>query len=222
MERLGHACRRSRCFRFAATAGGCWRPGRGWQVDIAPYNQNRHPTHVERRVCCHPGKFHRTPRRSSDFCMFAALFLIFTTLTSTQIPLLNNTSIAPSIVLINSLASLIPAPTRSIYASTKAASLVLYQALAIEHPRIKFSNIIPSTVEGDFRASAVDSGPVRESNPNKTGLKKEDVALRCIQAADNAERTVFMPATMRYVHFLFWIIPSFVERMAAKKYNYTP
>ena len=156
------------------------------------------------------------------FVCLPLYFLIFTTLTSTQIPLLNNTSIAPSIVLINSLASLIPAPTRSIYASTKAASLVLYQALAIEHPRIKFSNIIPSTVEGDFRASAVDSGPVRESNPNKTGLKKEDVALRCIQAADNAERTVFMPATMRYVHFLFWIIPSFVERMAAKKYNYTP
>ena len=101
--------------------------------------------------------------------------LIITHILRWQIPMLENTSAAPSIVLVNSLASVIPAPTRTIYASTKASSLVLYQALSIEHPRIAFTHYMPYTVEGDFRASAVDSGPVREKDPNATGLKREDV-----------------------------------------------
>ncbi|KAF8190074.1 hypothetical protein BJ912DRAFT_353729 [Pholiota molesta] len=138
----------------------------------------------------------------------------------TFVPMLTNTSKAPSIVLVNSLASIIPAPTRTLYASTKASSLVLYQALSIEHPRIQFTFFMPSTVEGDFRASAVDSGPVREKDPNAHGLKREAVARRCIQAADSGEKAVFMPETMRYAHLLYWIAPSFIERMASRKYNF--
>ncbi|KAF9463107.1 hypothetical protein BDZ94DRAFT_1218598 [Collybia nuda] len=138
----------------------------------------------------------------------------------TFIPLLTATSQSPSILLISSLAALIPAPTRTLYASTKAASLMLYQALSIEHPAIAFSFCTPSTVEGDFRASAVDKGPVRELDPNKFGLKREDVAGRCIEAVDTAERTVFMPGTMRLAHLVYWICPSFVEWRARKKYNF--
>ncbi|EDR04783.1 uncharacterized protein LACBIDRAFT_303996 [Laccaria bicolor S238N-H82] len=138
----------------------------------------------------------------------------------TFIPLLSKTSKSPAITLVSSLASVIAAPTRTIYASTKAASLVLYQALSIEHPNISFSLILPSTVEGDFRASAVDSGPVREVDPNKHGLKREDVARRCIAAADAGEKTVFIPPFVRYGHLLYWIWPSFVEWRARKKYNF--
>ncbi|KAL1747350.1 hypothetical protein HDZ31DRAFT_80575 [Schizophyllum fasciatum] len=138
----------------------------------------------------------------------------------TFIPLLSRTSKAPSILLISSLASVIPAPTRSIYASTKGASLLLYQSLAIEHPNIAFSHVLPSTVEGDFRASAVDAGPVREANPNKHGLKREYVAARCVRAVDEGQRTVFLPGTMRLGHLLYWLWPSFVERQARKKYNF--
>ncbi|TFY71659.1 hypothetical protein EVG20_g1349 [Dentipellis fragilis] len=95
----------------------------------------------------------------------------------TMIPLLERSSV-PAILLISSLAAVIPAPTRAVYGSTKAASFVLFQALAIEHPHIIFSSVLPYTVEGDFRASAVDAGPVREADPNKHGLKREDVAAR--------------------------------------------
>ena len=133
--------------------------------------------------------------------------------------MLSNTSKSPSILLVNSLASLIPAPTRTLYASTKAASLVLYQALSIEHPKIAFTVCMPSTVEGDFRASAVDVGPVRERDPNKHGLKRELVARRCIDAIDKGEKTVFMPVIMRFAHLLYWIWPSFVESEARKKYH---
>ncbi|TFK38792.1 NAD(P)-binding protein [Crucibulum laeve] len=136
------------------------------------------------------------------------------------IPLLQRTSPSPSVLLLNSLASVIPAPTRSIYASTKSASLLLFQALSIEHPSIAFSHILPATVEGDFRASAVDGGPVREKDPNKSGLKREYVADRCVLAVDRREKTVFMPWAMRPAHFLYWIWPSYVERMAREKYNF--
>ncbi|KAF7290388.1 hypothetical protein HMN09_01296800 [Mycena chlorophos] len=140
----------------------------------------------------------------------------------TFIPLLESSSPSPSILLVNSLASVIPAPTRSIYASTKAASLKLYQALAIEHPHIAFTQFMPSTVEGDFRASAVDGGTARESDPNKTGLKREDVARRCLDAIDYGEKHVWMPWTMGPSHIVYWLFPRFVESRASKKYHYTP
>ncbi|KAF9440899.1 NAD(P)-binding protein, partial [Macrolepiota fuliginosa MF-IS2] len=138
----------------------------------------------------------------------------------TFIPMLSDTSKSPSILLVSSLASLIPAPTRTIYASTKSASLLLYQALAIEHRGISFSLIMPSTVEGDFRTSAVDAGPVREQDPNKNGLKRDVVAERCIQAVDNREKTVFIPRFMRVAHILYWLVPTLVEWRASVKYGF--
>ncbi|KAJ6505798.1 hypothetical protein C8R47DRAFT_967631 [Mycena vitilis] len=138
------------------------------------------------------------------------------------IPLLESRSPHPSILLVNSLASAIPAPTRTLYASTKAASLHLYQALAIEHPRIAFTHFLPSTVEGDFRASAVDGGKVREADPNKTGLKREAVARRCITAIEGQEKNVFMPWSMGPGHLLYWVWPGFVEWRARVKYNFSP
>jgi short-subunit dehydrogenase len=134
--------------------------------------------------------------------------------------MMTSTSKSPSILLVSSLASVIPAPTRALYASTKSASLLLYQALAIEHRGITFSVVMPSTVEGDFRASAVDGGPVLEQDPNKRGLKREAVALRCIQAVDNKEKTVFMPGLMRVGHLLYWLFPSFIEWRARVKYGF--
>lgn len=137
---------------------------------------------------------------------------------------MSRTSTSPSILLISSLAALAPAPTRGLYGATKSASLLLYQSLAIEHPDITFTCIIPSTIEGDFRKSAVDAGPVRELNPNKHGLKRDWVAQRCIDAVDAQERTVFMANFYRLVPMLVYTIDSWgrriVERSARKKYNF--
>lgn len=53
---------------------------------------------------------------------------------------------------------------------------MLFRALAIEHPSIAFNYICPGTIEGNFRASAVDGGDVREV---LTGaLKSEAVCSR--------------------------------------------
>lgn len=105
------------------------------------------------------------------------------------------------------------------FSSTEYHSL-LYQSLAIEHPSISFTFIVPGTVEGDFRASAVDGGPTRETDPNKHGLKREVVARRCVRAIDKRERMVFMPQIYREAHFLYWTVPSFIEWRARVKYNF--
>lgn len=139
-----------------------------------------------------------------------------------QIPMLTRTSTAPAILLVSSLAALVPAPTRALYAATKASSLLLYQALAIEHRDIAFAFILPGTIEGDFRASAVDSGPVREADPNKHGLKINYVAAKCIEAVDRGVRgNVMMPwIPYFFAPSLYCLFPSLVERLAARKYNF--
>jgi short-subunit dehydrogenase len=93
----------------------------------------------------------------------------------------------------------IPAPTRTLYGSTKSASLLLYQSLSIEHPDIHFSFVLPSTVEGDFRAGAVDGRKVDETGPTKDGLKRMVVARKCIRAVDWGVKSVFMPGYYRWV-----------------------
>ncbi|KZP22074.1 NAD(P)-binding protein [Athelia psychrophila] len=139
----------------------------------------------------------------------------------TFIPMLSQTSPSPSILLLSSLAAVVPAPTRTLYGSTKGAALLLYQSLAIEHPGIKFSFILPWTVEGDFRAGAVDGGPVREKNPTSIGLKRGTVAKACLKAVDWGTRTVFMPWFYRYANIVYWLWPSYVEWRARIKYNYS-
>ncbi|KAG8736745.1 hypothetical protein FRC12_017470 [Ceratobasidium sp. 428] len=136
----------------------------------------------------------------------------------TFIPLLETTSKRPAIALISSLAAVVPAPTRALYCSTKSASLLLFQSLAIENPRIKFTNIIPSTIEGDFRASAVDSGDVREVL--KGALKKQAVAEAIMRGVDTETRNVWMPNTMRMGLFLYWLWPGLIEKIAMRKYNF--
>lgn len=136
--------------------------------------------------------------------------------------MLTRTSTAPAILLVSSMAALVPAPTRALYAATKASSLLLYQSLAIEHRDIAFAFILPVTIEGDFRASAVDAGPVREADPNKHGLRIDYVASRCIDAVDKGVRgSVMMPwIPYFFAHDLYHLFPSLVERRAARKYNF--
>lgn len=136
--------------------------------------------------------------------------------------MLLRTSASPSILLVSSVAAIIPAPTRALYAATKASSLLLFQSLAIEHPQIAFSFILPATIEGNFRASAVDAGPVREADPNKHGLKTEYVAEKCIDAVDRAiTGNVVLPWFPYGIgHHLYYLWPSFIEKQARKKYNF--
>lgn len=140
-----------------------------------------------------------------------------------QLPLLQASSPSPSILLISSLAALVPPPTRALYASTKAASLLFYQTLAIEHPAVAFSHCIPGTVKGNFRASAVDGVSTDVGKKGQHGLEQHIVAKRCVQGVDGGERLIFMPWWYsRGAHALYWIFPPALEDFARRKYNFSP
>ncbi|KAI1212108.1 NAD(P)-binding protein [Annulohypoxylon truncatum] len=141
----------------------------------------------------------------------------------TFIPMLLRTSVSPSILLISSIAALVPAPTRALYAATKASSLLLFQSLAIEHPKIAFTFVLPATIQGNFRASAVDAdATAREAGPNQRGLKLDYVADRCVDAVDQQVRGNVVIPKFPYAiaHHLYYIWPSFIEKQARKKYNF--
>ncbi|KAF8957038.1 hypothetical protein BDZ97DRAFT_2062476 [Flammula alnicola] len=88
--------------------------------------------------------------------------------------------------------------------TSKAPSVVLVNPLSrhIHHP---------STDTHPLRLYEIDRGPVKGKGPNDRGRKREDVATRFIQAADNREKAVFMPETMHYAHLLYWIWLSFIK-----------
>lgn len=139
------------------------------------------------------------------------------------IPMLMRTSPSPSILLISSIAAIIPAPTRALYAATKASSLLLFQSLAIEHPKIAFTFFLPATLQGNFRASAVDADPAtREAGPNRGGLELDYVAFRCMDAMDYRMRGNIMMPSFPYAmaHHLYYLWPSLIEKQARKKYNF--
>ncbi|KAI1102421.1 NAD(P)-binding protein [Jackrogersella minutella] len=141
----------------------------------------------------------------------------------TFIPMLLRTSPSPSILLVSSVAAVVPAPTRALYAATKASSLLLFQSLAIEHPRIAFTFVLPATIQGNFRASAVDADPAtRGSGPNQRGLKPDYVAERCVDAVDRQVRGSVVIPWFPYAiaHHLYYLWPSFIERQARKKYDF--
>lgn len=142
----------------------------------------------------------------------------------TFIPMMKRTSASPAIVLVSSVAALVPAPTRALYAATKAASLLFFQSLAIEQPDIAFTCVLPATIEGNFRSSAVDVDPSQKMDEtNKKGLKLGYVASRCVEAVDGGSRGNVVIPWLPYAiaHHLYYIWPSFIEKQARKKYNFT-
>ncbi|KAI1472164.1 NAD(P)-binding protein [Daldinia caldariorum] len=141
----------------------------------------------------------------------------------TFIPLITRTSASPSILLASSIAAVVPAPTRALYSATKASSLLLFQSLAIEHPNITFTFVLPATIEGNFRASAVDADEAtRDAGPNQRGLKVDYVAKRCVESMDGQVRgNVVIPwFPYRIAQSLYNTWPSLIEGQARKKYNF--
>ncbi|KAI0512836.1 short-chain dehydrogenase [Xylaria bambusicola] len=142
---------------------------------------------------------------------------------TTFIPMMKRTSASPAILLVSSVAAVIPAPTRALYAATKAAALKFFQSLAIEHPEISFTCMLPATIQGNFRSSAVDVDPSMRTGPaNKKGLAVEYVAGKCADAVDRGTGgNVVLPwIPYALAHHLYYIWPSLIERAARRKYHF--
>ncbi|EPQ32351.1 uncharacterized protein PFL1_00547 [Pseudozyma flocculosa PF-1] len=127
-------------------------------------------------------------------------------------PMLQTTSSHPAIALTCSAAALVPAPTRSIYASTKAGQLALFRSFAIEclahasHPaaaaeggkgrrKVNFLAICPGTISSSFRHSAVDLAPSTSDGTKGGTDMPEDLAWvkgeKMLSAKDVADKTIF-------------------------------
>lgn len=95
---------------------------------------------------------------------------------------------------------------------------MLFRSIAIENPLVQFSFIIPATVEGNFRASAVDGGPIRENTSD--ALPQGYVAEQVVRAVDTGNKMLFLPSTYWFIHAISWLLPSVVERGAKRKYGF--
>ncbi|PWN50483.1 NAD(P)-binding protein [Violaceomyces palustris] len=162
------------------------------------------------------------------------------------IPTLQTTSPYPSVALMSSVAALLPAPTRSIYASTKSSQLSLFRSVAIEcsahsdspnvgdqqqspkRSNLKFLSVCPGTISTSFRESAVDGGdpgqPLSDSNvsvESGKALTPAYVAEKTILAVDRHEEGIIvLPRLYQLATWLEKIFPSYIHNKAKKKYNY--
>ncbi|KAI0788200.1 hypothetical protein C8Q74DRAFT_1315843 [Fomes fomentarius] len=139
---------------------------------------------------------------------------------ATFIPALASSK-APAVVLMSSLAAVLPAPTISLYNASKSASFMFYQSLAIENPSIAFTCVLPSTVLGEAHfQSAADGGKPRGVDPQSYGISQELVVDRCIEAVDKGEKTVYIPRLGWNAHILSLLFPSFISYIARSRYGY--
>ncbi|KAI5449911.1 hypothetical protein NCC49_003920 [Naganishia albida] len=97
------------------------------------------------------------------------------------LPLLSSTSKSPLIHHLSSVAGLVPAPTRALYAATKAGGLACFRSAAVENgggrSGVRFLATCPGTIDNDFRRKSSSSvkGIAPAEGFDKALLSVEDV-----------------------------------------------
>ena len=121
--------------------------------------------------------------------------------------------------VISSLAGHFGAPTRSLYSCTKFALNGFMESLRIEwkHFGISIILISPSTVDTEFRKSAIDS---TDSKKSKSSLSPREVALKISRANDSRVRHLFIPSYFWIIYILRNFLPSIIDYYAGRKYGF--
>ncbi|KAI9271820.1 hypothetical protein BDA99DRAFT_595052 [Phascolomyces articulosus] len=140
------------------------------------------------------------------------------------LPVIIETSVAPNIIVMSSLAGKVGAPTRALYAASKHALHGFFDSLRVEVERynVHIAMVCPGTIDTELRKTAVDigkneGGPVAGSTKGK--LSPSAVAQRTINASDRREREVYIPALFGYLAIWAKLIASrWVDWAAKKKY----
>lgn len=140
------------------------------------------------------------------------------------LPMLISTSSAPNFIVVSSMAGLVGAPTRALYAGSKFALHGFFDSIRVELSpyNVHVGLVCPGTVDTELRNSAVDkslgNGIVAGSKKNK--LSPSQVAKRIILASDSREREVYIPAWFGYGAVWAKTIASpLVDWAAARKYK---
>ncbi|KAI8916808.1 hypothetical protein BC831DRAFT_486759 [Entophlyctis helioformis] len=126
------------------------------------------------------------------------------------------------ILVISSAASVIAAPTRSIYSASKHALTGFFRALRIElaPSGVTVCIALPGTVDTELRRSAVDGTGSASKYSGSSGIPANVCASIIIAGSDRGDHQIYMPWFYYYVHVLSVIVPSVIDGFAAKKYNY--
>ncbi|CAO3653679.1 unnamed protein product [Mucor hiemalis] len=140
------------------------------------------------------------------------------------LPMLISSSLSPNFIVVSSMAGLVGAPTRALYAGSKFALHGFFDSIRVElNPyNVHVGLVCPGTVDTELRNSAVDKslgeGVVSGSKKNK--LSPNQVAKRIITCSDKREREVYIPAWFGYGAIWAKIIASpLVDWAAARKYK---
>jgi short-subunit dehydrogenase len=125
------------------------------------------------------------------------------------------------ITIINSLAGVFGAPTRSLYACTKFALTGFFDSLRIEVARdgISVINVLPSTIDTEFRSSAIDHRQSLGATKSK-GLCPVKCAKAIANANDERQRELYLPEYYRWIVILKSFFPWLIDRGAARKYGW--
>lgn len=101
-----------------------------------------------------------------------------------QLPLLSSTSPSPLIHHLSSVAGLVPAPTRALYAATKAGGLACFRSAAVENgggrSGVRFLATCPGTIDNDFR---------RKSSSSARGIAPAEGFDRALLSVDDGKST---------------------------------
>ncbi|KAJ9106329.1 hypothetical protein QFC21_001475 [Naganishia friedmannii] len=107
---------------------------------------------------------------------------------ATFLPLLSSTSSSPLIHHLSSVAGLVPAPTRALYAATKAGGLACFRSAAVENgggrSGVRFLATCPGTIDNDFR---------RKSSSSARGIAPAEGFDRALLSVDDVPISIPLP-----------------------------
>ncbi|KAJ9124332.1 hypothetical protein QFC22_001132 [Naganishia vaughanmartiniae] len=107
---------------------------------------------------------------------------------ATFLPLLSSTSSSPLIHHLSSVAGLVPAPTRALYAATKAGGLACFRSAAVENgggrSGVRFLATCPGTIDNDFR---------RKSSSSARGIAPAEGFDKALLSVDDGKSTADLP-----------------------------
>ncbi|WFD36045.1 hypothetical protein MCUN1_002916 [Malassezia cuniculi] len=142
------------------------------------------------------------------------------------IPLLQTSSRHPHVGVIGSLASLIPAPTRALYAAVKSAQQQLVLGVATEctsqakipgNSHVKFTVFAPGSVATSFSTTEARASAIPPS-------KVADTVIRAIDHGHTGVIPIPHKYFAAWMLSIFWCVsadsPNMIERSAHAKYGY--
>ncbi|KAL4401947.1 hypothetical protein ACI68E_001598 [Malassezia pachydermatis] len=149
------------------------------------------------------------------------------------LPSMQTNSKAPHVAVVGSLASLVPAPTRTVYCATKVAQQMLVESVATEcttqakvpgRALVKFVVLAPTTVATSFR-SRMSVGVNEKSKPTDPqrgrALTTQEVAEEAIYCLEHSITGV---RPMPHYYFWVWLLGPLIrgplEIGAHRRYGY--